>query len=107
MKTEKVWQGDGFVDLPVKLDWRKVPRTEDAGSWSPLYEATDTETGEVCGSAVRTGRTGSDDYPWDWHVEPLKKGVRYPNGAPVRTSGAADTLRSAKDQAGQAARMTR
>jgi hypothetical protein len=85
------------------LKWRRVPREEDGSdAWSATYEATD-EHG-VAGSAVRTGRYGSDDYPWDWHIDKLHEP---PAGVRVRTGGSADTLRSAKDQAEQAARLTR
>jgi len=76
----------------------KEPQT----SWSALYIATD-EHGEA-GDVSRTGRYGSDDYPWDWHITPLHAP---PEGVRVRNSGSADTLRSAKDQAEQAARLTR
>jgi len=94
------------VDEVRVLRWRRVPREEDGGDgWSPTYEASDDQG--VAGSAVRTGRYGSDDYPWDWHIEPIRKGVKYANGQAVKTGGSADTLRSAKDQAEQAARLTR
>ena len=92
-------------DNPNVLKWRRLPRDEDSGSWSAIYEARDQHG--VAGSVVRTGRYGADDYPWDWHVDPFDRDARYSNGQRVRTSGSADTLRSAKDQAEQAARLTR
>lgn len=33
------------------------------------YDIVDKETGEVYGNAVRTGRPGVDNYPWDWSVD--------------------------------------
>lgn len=82
------------------LRWSKAAQRGDG--WSPEYIATD-EHGEA-GSAVRTGRYGSDDYPWDWHITPLHPA---PEGVRVQSSGSADTLRSAKDHAEQAARLMR
>ena len=88
------------------LRWRKVPREENGNetAWSPVYEARD-EHG-IAGSAVKTG-THLDNYPWDWSIDPIRKDATYENGRPVKTGGSADTLRSAKDQAEQAARLTR
>ncbi len=86
-------------EVRVIFRWEKHPT---ADAWSQEYVGIDAH-GEA-GSAVRTGRYGSDDYPWDWHVEALHPA---PEGVRVRTSGAADTLRSAKDQMEQAARLTR
>lgn len=82
------------------LSWSKskAPQT----SWSPEYIAADDHG--VAGSAVRTGRYGSDHYPWDWYIIPLHPA---PEGVRVNASGVADTLRSAKDQAEQAARLMR
>lgn len=75
---------------------------EHGDGWSPIYEAHDAHG--LAGSAVRTGRYGADDYPWNWGITPLHD---RPAGVHVSTSGVADTLRSAKDQAEQAARLTR
>lgn len=83
-----------------RLTWHK--RKERGDGYSPEYVATDSH-GEA-GSAVRTGRYGSDDYPWDWSILPLHT---RPEGVHGRNAGSADTLRSAKDQAEQAARLTR
>jgi hypothetical protein len=81
------------------LTWSKGKQGD---GWSPEYIAADDNG--VAGGAVRTGRYGADDYPWEWHIEPLHPA---PEGVRVRTSGVADTLRSAKDQAQQAARLVR
>jgi hypothetical protein len=88
------------------LKWRRVPREENDNetAWGPVYEARD-EFGKA-GYAVKTG-THLDSYPWDWNIEPILKNATYANGRAVRTGGSADTLRSAKDQAEQAARLTR
>ena len=88
------------MDEKRVLRWSKAKVRGDG--WSPTYIATDSH-GEA-GSAVRTGRYGSDDYPWDWSIHILHAP---PEGIRIRTSGAADTLRSAKDQAEHAARLTR
>ena len=82
-----------------KLRWSKRPTVD---AWSAEYVATD-EHGEA-GSAVRTGRYGADYYPWDWQVFRLHEP---PEGQRVRTSGSADTLRSAKENIEQAATLTR
>jgi len=43
----------------------------------------------LIGTAVKTGRDGIDNYPWDWHVEiPTTH----------RAAGVASTLRDSKEQ---------
>lgn len=51
--------------------------------------------------AVMTGRSGVDNYPWDWFLTDAGQERAYgllPRGSmkSLRTSGAADTLRSVK-----------
>lgn len=88
------------AETPRVLRWQKAKVRGDA--WSPIYEAYDAHG--LAGSAVQTGRRGVDDYPWDWGIDPLYPA---PEGVRVKTSGVADTLRAAKDQAEYAARMRR
>lgn len=52
------------------------------------YVAID-ESGETVGRVTKTG-THLDDYPWDWYIT-VPSSVRW-------STGASDTLRSAKEQ---------
>jgi hypothetical protein len=63
------------------------------------YLLVDTKTGEVIAHAAQTGEHGRDNYPWDWY---LADGVefaqqKYPNGASIRTGGAAEFLKDIVD----------
>jgi hypothetical protein len=58
--------------------------------------------GTLLAQAVRTGRAGIDDYPWDWY---LAYGIKPVPGH--KASGVTDTLREAKEKACAAAGAAR
>jgi hypothetical protein len=63
------------------IRWHKELLPDGTPKWYAEYR------GERVAEAVMTGRRGVDNYPWDW----------YTVSGPPMASGAADTLRSAKD----------
>lgn len=74
--------------------WEAVAMVHDEGT--PVWDAREA----VLGVAVYTG-SGADNYPWDWYL--TDEGQARANAAAksreamrIRTTGVADTLRSAK-----------
>ena len=76
-----------------RIDWhRGDPVHGPSPDGTPQWYAT--MGGVVVATAVMTGRSGVDDYPWDWGLEDAGKGLQT---RPGKTQGVTDTLRSAKE----------
>jgi hypothetical protein len=55
------------------------------------YQVIDSRTAQIVGSIVCDGRPGVDNYPWTWVVT-------FPLPVGVKSTGPADTKRSALNQ---------
>lgn len=68
------------------IRWRKIER----GAY-----AAETAAG-VLAEVHNTSQTGTENYPWDWYLTDL--GLRQAGANARKTSGVADSLRSAKSE---------
>ena len=76
------WTRTKLPDGTFRTDaWQVVPNADQPGVGDSLRRVA---------SVVLTGRTGVDNYPWDWY---LAEGVE---SRTRRSAGPTDTLRSAK-----------
>ena len=73
----------------IEVGWHREPTADGTPKWY-------AEMGGVrVAEAVMTGRSGVDNYPWDWSLTNAGEGLKRGQG---RTGGVADTLRSVKDK---------
>ena len=75
--------GAGAVSGPIR--WHKIQTADGTPSWDAERD------GSPVANAAMTGRPGTDNYPWDWYIEP---GISHMGPA----SGVCDTLRSCKER---------
>jgi hypothetical protein len=72
-----------------KIGWHREPTPDGTPKWW-------AEMGGVrVADAAMTGRTGVDDYPWDWSLTDAGESLRHADRG-RHSSGVEDTLRAVK-----------